>query len=155
MKSRALPVLGILLLAGCIPLAPLPAASTGDRTNLTKDAVAQIAPGKTTRAEVLMALGEADAAALDASWLLYRTRTGLGGTFFVLMSGTGVPTGNFATQDFDFVRLVIHFRQDGVVERTAGDGGRCTMVGNRGPGSRTADCPNIEGTDLPLVRGLR
>lgn len=146
----------VVLLAACVPVAQLPAESFGDRENLRADAVSSIQVGKSTRAETLMRLGEADAAALDSSWLLYRTREGLGGAVHLLISGTGVPMGAVATHDFNFVRLVVYFDAAGVVERVAPEGGRCTYVGRgRGPGSRPVQCPNIEGTDLPLVRGLR
>ena len=146
----------VVLLAACVPIVPLPAESFGDRENLKAETVSFIEVGKSTRAEMLMRLGEADAAALDGSWLMYRTREGLGGAVHLLISGTGVPMGAVSTQDFNFVRLVVYFDASGVVERVAPEGGRCTFVGRgRGPGSRPMQCPNIEGTDLPLVRGLR
>jgi len=145
-----------IALVACVPLAPLPPESLGDRDNLKADTVSFIEVGKSTRAELLMRLGEADAAALDSSWLLYRTREGLGGAVHALISGTGMPMGAIATRDFNFARLVVYFDASGVVERIAPEGGRCTFIGSRrGPGNRPVQCPNIEGTDLPLVRGLR
>lgn len=148
----------VALLAACVPVASLPPESFGDRENLKAETIASIEVGKSTRMEVLMRLGEADAAALDSSWLMYRTREGLGGAVHVLISGTGVPTGTIATRDFNFGRLVVYFDAAGVVERVSPEGGRCTFVGSReGPAlaNRPVQCPNIEGTDLPLVRGLR
>ena len=146
----------VALLAACVPVAPLPAESFGDRENLKAETISFIEIGKSTRTELLMRLGEADAAALDSSWLLYRTREGLGGALLLLISGTGMPMGVMPAQDFNFARLVVYFDAAGVVERVAPEGGRCTFVGRgRGPGSRPVQCPNIEGTDLPLVRGLR
>ena len=155
--SAALASLCIALVA-CVPIASLPPESFGDRENLKAETVAFIEVGKSTRAELLMRLGEADAAALDSSWLLYRTREGLGGALHLLISGTGVPMGAISTRDFNFARLVVYFDASGFVERIAPEGGRCTFVGSRqGPGlvNRPVQCPNIEGTDLPLVRGLR
>jgi hypothetical protein len=155
-RTTALAAPCVALLVACVPVAPLPAESFGDRENLRAEAIAFIEVGKTTRAELLMRLGEADATALDSSWLLYRTREGLGGAVHILISGTGVPMGAIATQDFNFARLVVYFDVTGVVERVVPEGGHCTFIGRgRGPGSRPMQCPNIEGTDLPLVRGLR
>ena len=59
---------------GCVYVLPVPTAyhPEGSRRNLTEATANQFAPGQTTVAEVVLALGEPDTATDDASRLNYR-----------------------------------------------------------------------------------
>ena len=62
------------LAAGCIFFVPVPTAhhSEGSRRNLTEDTATRFVPGGATVDDVVLALGEPDEAAADASRLTYR-----------------------------------------------------------------------------------
>ena len=64
----------LVLATGCVYVMPVPTAyhSDGSRRNLTEATASQFAPGQTTVAEVVLALGEPDTATDDASRLNYR-----------------------------------------------------------------------------------
>ena len=62
------------LLSGCVFVAPVPTAyhPAGSRRNLTEDTAKRFAPGSATVDDVVLALGEPDECAADASRLTYR-----------------------------------------------------------------------------------
>ena len=73
--GRGLALVSLVALAnGCVIFAPVPTAyhPAGSRRNLTEATVTRFAPGTTTVEDVVLALGEPDQAAPDASWLTYR-----------------------------------------------------------------------------------
>jgi len=61
------------LTSGCVFVAPVPTAyhPQGSRRNLTEETAIRFAPGRTTVDDVVLALGEPDVAASDASQLTY------------------------------------------------------------------------------------
>ena len=72
-----------------------------------------IATGKTTRADVLLALGEPDDVSENAVQFTYTRRTGEGGVLFIV--GGGGHVGAFGFEAITFRRLVILFDEAGVV----------------------------------------
>jgi len=62
------------VLSGCVFVAPVPTAyhPAGSRRNLKEDTAQRFAPGSATVEDVVLALGEPDEAAADASRLTYR-----------------------------------------------------------------------------------
>ena len=62
------------LAAGCVFVVPVPTAyhPEGSRRNLTEETAIRFAPGSATVDDVVLALGEPDEAAPDASRLTYR-----------------------------------------------------------------------------------
>jgi len=105
---------------GCLIL-PTPEFNTGNaRANINKKTPNQFESGKTTRAEVVMALGEPDAVSPDESKLAYRSEK-VCGLWFV--GGYGSAAGGTITKDRC---LIAEFDPQGVlvkVERSA------TLVG--------------------------
>jgi hypothetical protein len=71
------------LAAGCVYAVPVPTAyhPAGSRRNLTEDRATRFAPGSTTVDDVVLALGEPDESAPDASRLTYYLVSGIDYTF--------------------------------------------------------------------------
>jgi outer membrane protein assembly factor BamE (lipoprotein component of BamABCDE complex) len=101
---------------GCI-VVPTPEYNTGNaRDNIRRTTPNQFEPGTTTRAEVMLALGEPDAVSPDESRLAYRSEK-VCGLWFVGAYGSGA--GGTLTKDR---YLVLSFDAQGVlreVERTS------------------------------------
>ena len=143
-----------ILLNGCVPI---PIGSDyerfGRRENLGDSVPGFIVSGKTTRSEVLLALGEADGRALDESWLSYGCAIARGGVEFILY-----PLAAPATESLEYRRLVVYFDEAGVVERTGFEMRICQETSVRWPGgeeSRPQACLDAAGRDLPMVRERR
>ena len=82
------------LAAGCVLVAPVPTAyhPDGSRRNLTEETATRFAPGSTTVDDVVLALGEPDEAAPDASRLTYRWER----VYMHLIWGWAIPAGEVA-----------------------------------------------------------
>jgi hypothetical protein len=101
-----------LALAGC-PI-PLPAGYQGDsRENLPAEPLDWLQAGVTTRADVLLRLGEADGAAPDGSWLAFGSAYSEGGVVFVVAAG-GSAAGA-GGERVEYRRLVVSFDEAGLV----------------------------------------
>lgn len=137
-------LLASALLSGC-PI-PLPAGyESGSRENLGEGVPDFIVQGKTTRAEVLLALGAADGRAADEHWLSFGAQYGRGGVIFIL------GRGGLGAERFESRRLVVYFDEQGVVERAQFDRKGCThLVPDDGK-----PCLDPVGRDLPLLRRIR
>jgi hypothetical protein len=82
--------------SGCLVI-PTPEFDTGQaRANINRHTPKQLEPGKTTRAEVVMALGEPDAVSPDESKLAYRSEK-VCGLWFI--GGYGAAAGGPITRD--------------------------------------------------------
>jgi len=82
-RSFTGPVLMIALmssgLAGCVVLLPpLPYRDEAPALDMPDDPVAEFPAGKTSRADVIRALGRPNAAAADSSWIVYSHRLSFG-----------------------------------------------------------------------------
>jgi len=111
---RALCLLAILMLAGCVPI-PIPA--TGDREdsrqNIADGVPDFIVAGQTTRADVLLALGDPDQRAEDDRCFLYLRTSDEGGIAFVYGGG---GRGGITGQPVTFRMLTVTFDERGVVD---------------------------------------
>jgi outer membrane protein assembly factor BamE (lipoprotein component of BamABCDE complex) len=101
-----------LSLGGCIPFATphlLDSDSRGDVTTATQQ---RLEVGKTTRVDVLLALGAPDGRAADDDWFTYGSaRTSeVGGFLFLLVDGIGVEHVNTHVS-----RLLVKFDSNGIV----------------------------------------
>lgn len=114
---RTLPVL--CLMAACVPLPIPPMGDTADsRQNIGDSVPAFIAPGKTNRADVLLALGEPDERRNGDEIFVYVRKTDEGGIGFLVGGGMrggliGPPTTHRKlTIDFDRTGIVTSARTD-------------------------------------------
>lgn len=112
--------------AGCLIL-PTPEFDSGEaRANIKKMTPAQFEPGMTTRAEVILALGEPDAVSPDECSLIYRSEK-VCGLWFVggYYSGAGgtIERDRYLVADFDGRGVLAKF------ERSA------SWVGSKTPGA--------------------
>jgi len=105
-------LISVLPMAGCpIPVPGGYAASS--RENVPAEPLDWITTGVTTREDVLMQLGEADAVATDGSWLAYGSAYSEGGVIFVIFGG-GSAAGA-GSEHMEYRRLVVRFDEHGVV----------------------------------------
>jgi hypothetical protein len=82
------------LATGCVFVVPVPTAyhPEGSRRNLTEETAGRFAPGNTTVDDVVLALGEPDEAAPDASWITYRWER----VYMHLFWGWAIPAADAA-----------------------------------------------------------
>lgn len=69
--------------------------------------------GQTSRADVLLAIGEPDLAADDESWMAYESIYGKGGVVFVVAAGGGA--GGIGSEKVQHRYLVVEFNANGLV----------------------------------------
>jgi outer membrane protein assembly factor BamE (lipoprotein component of BamABCDE complex) len=106
-------VLMSMTLAGC-PVPMTPGDFSGSRLNVGDRVPDFIVVGRTTREEVLLALGEPDGISEHSEWFVYLRTASTGGMAFVVAAGGGV--GGAFIGGISARRLVIHFDDDGVVK---------------------------------------
>jgi len=103
----------IVLGSGCIVI-PTPEFNSGAaRTNINKQTALRFAPGETTRADVILALGEPDAVSPDERQLAYRSEKICG--FWFVAGGYNAAGGTFEKDRY----LVFDFDAQGRLEKTA------------------------------------
>lgn len=136
------PLLTLLALSGC-PVPIPPGYDVLSRQNLSPEATVLFEPGITTRADVLLKLGEADGAAEDGSWLAYGSIYGKGGVIFIVAAG-GSAAGAGAELT-EYRRLIVTFDENGFlnaaqfVTRECWDG----IAGFGSASETTPPCINI------------
>ncbi len=106
----AIVVVGMAL-AGCV--IPLSARDADSRQNIGDTVPDFIVVGKTTRADVLLTLGEPDDASDNGLWFAY-TRSSREGGFLFLVSGQGGPSSEKMVSR----RVIVTFDEAGVVTST-------------------------------------
>lgn len=123
MSVRALCLFTLGLLSGC-PEVWLPAPDPQSRDEITEGAKRDIEVGKTTRIDVLLALGEPDQRASDDSWFTYGwKRSWAVGLYPVAV---GEETVN---------RLTISFNENGIVSKADLERHKCPSLE---PGKNTS-----------------
>lgn len=132
----------VVLMAGC-PI-PLPSGyNASSRENISTETAMRLETGLTTREEVLLALGEPDAAGPGDSWLAYGSVYGKGGVVFVLCAGGSC--GGAGGEKMEYRRLVVTFDEQGVmanaefVDRECWEG----ILALESAGSRSPPCVQI------------
>jgi hypothetical protein len=135
-----------ITLSGC-PV-PLPSGdSPGSRHNLTDAVPDFIAIGQTTRADVLLALGEPDAVSEHDTLFSYGRTTRNGGVAFVVGSAGGF--GAISIERMTYRRLAIAFDDAGRVADARIEHVSCTEGGlaGGGPEARSSPCLNVAALD--------
>jgi len=144
--SRIWIVLLSTTLAGCIvvPLSEKP--SPYRRQNITDEVPAFIVAGVTTRADVLLRLGEPDGASAHELQFTYTKGIRTGGVAMVMCAATGCLGGSSEKMAYD--RLTIQFDDKNVVSSFQHERIACseTDFGNNASGP----CANVSGQDLLL-----
>jgi outer membrane protein assembly factor BamE (lipoprotein component of BamABCDE complex) len=141
-------VLMSMLLTAC-PI-PLPRGDTSDSRQNVGDVVPDfIIAGKTTRSDVLLALGEPDGITEHGERFTYTRRTREGGVMFVMAAGSSA--GGVSTETLTYRRLIVTFDGSGIVTNAHSEQVSCTerelMMGQ---GIRSTPCVSASGHDLYL-----
>jgi hypothetical protein len=148
--------LGVLLLAlamsGCVPIVYSARYDKPSRQNLTDEVPAFIEQGRSTMADVLLALGDPDTVAADESWVAYTStyREGGGGAALVLVGGGQAGLLGAARRQMLYRRLLLRFDAAGVVTAATLDLVHCgttdyffgTAAGSEPP------CVDVTGIEL-------
>jgi outer membrane protein assembly factor BamE (lipoprotein component of BamABCDE complex) len=142
-------ILGLIpaLLSGC-PI-PIPAGyASSSRENIGPELPEMFIAGETTRADVLLLIGEPDLLADDESWMAYKSTYGKGGVVFVIAGGGGA--GGVGGEKVQHRYLIVEFDANGRVESANFMDESCwegLVVGSSGTDTR-APCSILE-THLP------
>lgn len=141
-----------MFLSGCVIPVPYPSGYYGPRRNVGYAVPDFIVSGKTTREEVLLALGQADGRALDESWLSFGVVYRKGGVVIATYPPVGPDFDSYETR-----RLVVFFDELGVVESAQVESKACDEV--RWPILKeprfSTPCIDAAGGDLPAYRSLQ
>jgi outer membrane protein assembly factor BamE (lipoprotein component of BamABCDE complex) len=138
-------------LAACLPI-PLPAGDTsGTRLNIGGTAPEFIVVGKTTRADVLLALGEPDGASEHGERFTYTRVTSKGGVAIVGAGPGGTAAGS--TERMVYRRLIITFDDQGVVASTRMESRSCSE--NTLQAYSSPACVDVHGRDVSSLDTLR
>jgi hypothetical protein len=125
-------ILAAILLAlstsGCIPIVYTARYEEPSRQNLPDAVPAFIESGRTSMADVLLALGDPDTVAVDESWIAYvsRYREGGGGAALVLVGGGNAGLLGGALKAMLNRRLLVRFDAAGIVTSAKLDLVDCT-----------------------------
>jgi hypothetical protein len=139
-----------ILLSGCIPIPLVSGYETGSRQNIPAQVPGFVVQGQTTRADVVLALGEPDRSADDGSWLLYGSGYSRGGLALVAVGGAGGALG-IAEEKMRYRLLIFHFDTTGVLSSTELKEKYCpewSVVAAPGPGSEPIRCFDLSGDKL-------
>jgi hypothetical protein len=122
MRAIILLVLAVAM-SGCFPIIYPARYEKPSRQNLADEVPAFIEAGRTTMADVVLALGDPDTVAADESWVAYVSayREGGGGAAMVLAGGGQVGLLGGARKQMLYRRLLVRFDAEGVVTDAALD----------------------------------
>jgi hypothetical protein len=124
------------LLCGCIPYAERGHLVTSSRANVTEVAQRHIEIGKTTRVDVLLALGAPDGRATDDSWFTYGSERAWGaGLVAPFLPLIGI-------QGSDIYRLLIKFDANGIVSAADPQQSKCRGF------MQASGCLGVRGNDV-------
>jgi len=140
-----------ILVSACIPIPLVSGYDAGSRQNIPARVPEFVVQGKTTRTDVVLALGEPDRHAEDGSWLLYGSGYSQGGLAMVAVAG-GSALG-VAEEKMRYRLLVFRFDAAGVVSSTELTEKFCpewSMVATPGPASVPIPCFDLSGDDLAV-----
>lgn len=147
-----------LLMTACIPIVLSKGYLQQSRQNVPDAVPSFIEAGRTTMADVVLALGEPDSVAMDESWLAYVSRYREGGGGAVLLVAAGYSAGAIGGVSEKMLnrRLVVRFDADGTVMAATLDTTRCSdsevVFGTTTAPS--APCFDVESRDL-VVQDLQ
>jgi hypothetical protein len=145
--NAAAALVSLLLLPGCVlPIPHGPADDFETRHNVGTEVPSFVVPGRTTREDVLLTLGEADAVASDESWMRFQAGYRTGGVLVFAYPSPLIPS-------YDTVELrqvTIHFDTSGIVERADFERLTCriTDVITQGASATSHRCVDAEGKEV-------
>lgn len=125
--TRAGVVALALLMTGCIPVVMSEGYLRQSRQNVPDEVPSFIETGRTTMADVVLALGEPDTVAANESWLAYVSRYRESGGGAVLLVGAGYTGGALGgvSEQMLYRRLIVRFDTVGTVTAAELDTRRC------------------------------
>jgi hypothetical protein len=145
-SARIAGALCCLALGGCIPFATPHLLQSDSRIDVTTATQQRLEVGKSTRADVLLALGAPDGRAADDSWFTYGSaRTSeVGGFLFLLVDGIGLEHLNTHVS-----RLLVKFDPRGIVSNVDLQKSECSglMVAQ--------GCLDLKGKELTAADAAR
>jgi len=142
----------VLTTSGCVPIIYSARYEAPSRQNLSDAVPAFIESGRTTMADVLLALGDPDTIAADESWIAYVSsyREGGGGAALVLVSSSSAGLLGGAFKEMLYRRLLVHFDATGIVTAATLDLVNCSntdvFVGDAS--GSMAPCFDVTSTDI-------
>jgi hypothetical protein len=144
--ARIAVALFCLSLEGCIPFATSHLLDSNSRGDVTTATQQHLEIGKSTRADVLLALGAPDGRAADDSWFTYGSaRTSeVGGILFLIVSG--VTTEHVNTH---VSRLLVRFDSHGIVSNVDFQQSECSGF------MMAQGCLDLKGKDLAAADAAR
>ena len=151
MRAVALLLL-VLTTTGCVPIIYPARYERPSRQNLADEVPAFIEAGRTTMADVVLALGDPDTVAADESWVAYTSayREGGGGAALVLGGGGQVGLLGGAAKQMLYRRLLVRFDGAGIVGEATLDVVDCSeadfFVGQSS--SSSPPCLDVNSRDL-------
>jgi hypothetical protein len=145
-----------LLLCACIPIVLPPTLDSRSRGNLGQEVPPDIVAGKSSRIDVLLALGEPDGRGPGDAWFTYTsTRSWMIGGILIGGGSAGAMGGGQSA-----TRLLVKFDEAGLVAEARVEDRKCPqgglMIGNGNKDTdldaHTKDCLDSAGTDIRSVR---
>ncbi len=140
----------VMDLASCFPIPRFPGDTSETRLNISSVAPESIMVGKTTRADVLLALGEPDGASEHGEQFIYTRATSKGGIFGLLI---GPQVGWAGTERMVYRRLIITFDDQGVVASKRMESAACWESSLQETSS--LPCVDVQGLDVTSLDILR
>ena len=146
-RTSAVASLTAVLATGCV--LPIPSGYEGtSRQNLPEMVPSFIRTLETTREDVILRLGEPDAAAFDESWISFGSAYCTGGALFVMAAGGNA--GGAGAMGMRYFRLIVPFDLNGFVTQPIFESKSCVeyvgFAGNQS-GSSTP-CLDIKRADI-------
>jgi hypothetical protein len=132
-----------------VPIPPLGYSSTS-RDNLPEQVPAFLVKGKTTREEVLLALGAPDSHSPTGEWFAYRSERHTGGVVFVIAGG--YHAGAAGIVGYEERLLMVRFDERGVVVEVTFDHAICprgVVVLDTGAAAQSPRCVKLPDPDGP------
>ncbi len=144
-----------ILTSACIPIPLVSGYDGGSRHNVPARVPDFVTQGETTRADVVLALGEPDRYAEDGSWLMYGSGYSQGGLALVAVGAAPGAVGalGVAQEKMRYRLLVFRFDASGVVSSTELTEKYCpewSMVATPGPESAPIPCFDLSGDDFAV-----
>jgi hypothetical protein len=140
------------LAAACVPIPLMPGDMDVSRTNIGATVPEFIVAGRTTRADVLLALGEPDGGGEEGDQFTYSRIASKGGMAFLVAgaAGNSMGAGTFETRKMSYARLVVRFDSAGVVIEAKVQTDACMELAVSAS-SATGPCADPAGRDLPPI----
>lgn len=134
----------------CVPIPLVPGDFETSRTNIDAASVQRIVAGRSTRADVLLELGEPDGQSDSADRFVYSRVASKGGIAFLVAgaAGNSMGAGTVESRRMSYLRLVIRFDASGVVTDAKLQSDACLET-DLGDQALTGRCADVTGLDLP------